>query len=56
MYTTVNPEGQLNNYANEPEMYYAEYPSYEQQQRYLLQGAIGFLLVAASILIGLAVS
>ncbi|MFB2933694.1 photosystem II assembly protein Psb34, partial [Aerosakkonemataceae cyanobacterium BLCC-F154] len=37
MYTT-NEEGILNNYAVEPPVYFAEYPSQEQQQRYLFQG------------------
>ncbi|MDB9520032.1 ssl1498 family light-harvesting-like protein [Roseofilum reptotaenium CS-1145] len=56
MYTTVNPEGQLNNYANEPQMYYADFPSQEQQQRYMLQGVISILLTTALILTGIAVS
>ena len=33
MYTTVNQEGILNNYAPETPTYYAEYPSQEQQTR-----------------------
>ncbi|MGB0560192.1 MAG: photosystem II assembly protein Psb34 [Spirulinaceae cyanobacterium] len=53
MYTTVNPDGQLNNYAVEPEMYFAEYPSLWQQRRYLQQGAAVLALVAS--LIGIAV-
>jgi hypothetical protein len=56
MYTTVNPEGQLNNYANEPQMYYAQFPSQEQQQRYMFQCAIAVLFVTALILAGIAVS
>lgn len=40
MYTTINEEGILNNYATEPEMYYADYPSPEQQRSYTFQGAI----------------
>ncbi|WP_204105541.1 MULTISPECIES: ssl1498 family light-harvesting-like protein, partial [Spirulina sp. CCY15215] len=43
MYTTTNENGVLNNYSSEPEMYYAQYPSPEQQERYALQGAIAFL-------------
>jgi hypothetical protein len=27
MYTTINENGVLNNYATEPKVYYAEYPS-----------------------------
>ena len=37
MYTTVNEEGILNNYASELPIYYAKYPSQEQQRRYALQ-------------------
>lgn len=32
--------GFLNNYAVEPQPYYAEYPAPFQQRRYLVQGAI----------------
>ncbi|NER84478.1 MAG: ssl1498 family light-harvesting-like protein, partial [Leptolyngbya sp. SIO1D8] len=38
MFTTIDETGRLNNYAVEPEMYFASYPSPEQQQRYMLQG------------------
>jgi hypothetical protein len=55
MYTTNN-EGILNNYATEPAVYQAEYPSKEQQQRYAFQGALAVLLVASTLLIALAVS
>lgn len=55
MYTT-NEEGLLNNYAVEPAIYFAEYPSQEQQQRYALQGAIAILLVVTTFLTALAVS
>lgn len=44
---TVNPDGQFNNYAVEPQIYYAEYPNSEQQKRYALQGAISALFVTA---------
>lgn len=55
MYTTNN-EGLLNNYATEPEMYYAVFPSLEQRQRYALQGAVAFLFVMLTIFTALAVS
>ncbi|WP_416669408.1 photosystem II assembly protein Psb34 [Egbenema bharatensis] len=55
MYTR-NEEGLLNNYATEPAVYFAEYPSPEQQQRYALQGAIAVLLVALTVLTAFAVS
>ncbi len=55
MYTT-NEEGILNNYAVEPPVYFAEYPSVDQQQRYLFQGAVAVLLVSSLILTAFAVS
>ncbi|MGK7927819.1 MAG: ssl1498 family light-harvesting-like protein [Spirulina sp.] len=56
MYTTSNENGVLNNYPTEPEMYYAEYPSPEQQQRYSLLGGIAFLFVGTLFLIALSIS
>ncbi len=56
MYTTVNQDGVLNNYAPELPIYYAEYPTVWQQQRYALQGAVATLLVSLLILTSLAVS
>ncbi len=53
---TVNNEGLLNNYATEPAVYFAEYPTQEQQQNYALQGAIATLLVVAATLVAFAVS
>lgn len=55
MYTT-NEEGILNNYAVEPPVYFAEFPSIEQQQRYLFQAGAAVLLVSALILTAFAVS
>ncbi|NJO40568.1 MAG: ssl1498 family light-harvesting-like protein [Cyanobacteria bacterium CRU_2_1] len=55
MYTT-NEEGILNNYAIEPPIHFAEYPSLEQQKRYVLQGTIALLLVVSTFLTALAVS
>lgn len=55
MYTT-NEEGILNNYAIEPTVYFANYPSPEQQQRYLTQGAIGLFVIALTVLTALSVS
>ena len=45
MYTTINESGQLNNYANEPEMYYAYYPSNWEQEQYVKWGALAASLV-----------
>lgn len=56
MYTTINEDGILNNYATEPAMYYSEYPSPEQQSRYTFQGAIAGLFVMALVLVALVVS
>ena len=56
MYTTSDETGLLNNYATEPNLYYAEYPSPEQQKQYAWQGAIATLFVTATVLISLAVS
>ena len=55
MYTTINQDGQLNNYATEPQLYYASYPSPEQQRQYVRQAAIAsFLVLAAVVIAGLA--
>lgn len=53
---TVDETGVMNNYAVEPKMYFAVYPSPEQQRRYMFQGALAILLVAGTILTALAVS
>lgn len=56
MYTTTDDRGILNNYAKEPVMYYAEFPSDEQQQRYAFQGAIATLLITVVLLMAFSVS
>jgi len=53
---TVDETGVMNNYAVEPQAYFAEYPSIEQQRQYIFQGAFAVLLVGATILTALAVS
>lgn len=55
MYTT-DDRGILNNYAVELPIYYAEYPSEEQQRRYALQGAVAILLVGLLMLTAFSVS
>ncbi|MDX2230359.1 MAG: ssl1498 family light-harvesting-like protein [Leptolyngbyaceae cyanobacterium bins.349] len=55
MYTT-STEGLLNNYAVEPPVYYAEFPSEWQIQRYAFQGAIAALFVGLTILTAISVS
>ncbi|MEM6502939.1 MAG: ssl1498 family light-harvesting-like protein [Cyanobacteria bacterium P01_C01_bin.89] len=59
MYTTVNESGQINNYANEPEMYYSYYPSNWEQGRYAKLGAlatafIGVVLMTAVVVTSIA--
>lgn len=56
MYTTVNQEGLLNNYAPETPIQYAEYPTVWEQRRYAWQGAIATLFVGFLVLTSLAVS
>ncbi|MBW4561970.1 MAG: ssl1498 family light-harvesting-like protein [Mojavia pulchra JT2-VF2] len=56
MYTTVNEQGILNNYATEPKIYYAAYPDQDTQRTYALQGAFATLLVTTLILVALGVS
>ena len=56
MYTTYSPEGTLNNYANEPELYYAVEPSPEKQRTYLKQGAFALLLVSSLIITSFIIS
>ncbi len=51
MYTTTTDDGLLNNYAAEPKMYYANYPSPEQQLAYVKQAAISALVVGSAILV-----
>ncbi len=52
----VDEEGILNNYATEPKMYDAEYPSPKKQRRYIFLGAAAILFVALAVWIAFAVS
>jgi hypothetical protein len=56
MYTTTNESGVLNNYATDPQISYAEYPSQAQQSRYAFQAAIATLFVSFLVLTAFAVS
>ncbi|MEA5581454.1 ssl1498 family light-harvesting-like protein [Nodularia harveyana UHCC-0300] len=56
MYTTIDETGVLNNYASEPQMYYASYPNQEQQRKYTMQAAFATLIVTTIILVALSVS
>ncbi len=51
MYTTTDERGILNNYAIEPLMSYAEYPTIEEQRQYFVQGAVATFVVAALTLV-----
>jgi hypothetical protein len=53
---TVDETGVMNNYAVEPKMYFAVFPSPEQQRQYIVQGALAVLLIAGTVLTALAVS
>ena len=52
---TVDDEGIVNNYALEPEMSEAEYPSPKQQRRYIFLGAAAIVFVAFAVWIALAI-
>lgn len=52
----VDDEGIVNNYAIEPDVSEAEYPSPKQQQRYIFLGAAAILFVALAIWIAVGVS
>jgi hypothetical protein len=56
MYTTINEDGVLNNYATEPKMYYAEYPAIWEKRKYVLQGMFATLIVTILALVALSVS
>lgn len=56
MYTTIDETGRLNNYAAEPDVYFADYPAPEQQRRYMLQGGLAVLLISTLLLTALVVS
>ncbi|MGK7935382.1 MAG: ssl1498 family light-harvesting-like protein [Xenococcaceae cyanobacterium] len=56
MYTTQLDNGITNNYAVEPELTYADYPSYYQQRRYIQQGAVAALFVTVLLFIAFGVS
>lgn len=53
---TIDNEGKLNNYATEPTVYAARCPTVDEQQHYVLQGAIAALFVVALVLTSFAVS
>lgn len=55
--TTISDEnGIINNFAKEPQMYYAEAPSSSQQRNYLVWGAIASILIISSVYTAVCVS
>ena len=52
----IDDEGIINNYATEPDLYMANYPSAEQQKRYAFLGAGATLLITIALLTTFAVS
>lgn len=56
MYTTIDESGRLNNYAKDPEMYLADYPSLDQQRIYAFQGGAAILFVTTLLLVAFSVS
>ncbi|MBD2204325.1 ssl1498 family light-harvesting-like protein [Calothrix sp. FACHB-1219] len=56
MYTTVNEDGVLNNYATEPQIYYAEYPAIWEQRKYVIQGIFASLIVTTLTLVAVSIS
>ncbi len=56
MQTAQLDNGILNNYAVEPKMTYAEYPTVWEQKRYLQLGAVAASFITALVLISFAVS
>lgn len=52
----VDDEGLINNYALEPEVYPAKYPSPKQQRRYIILGGAAVVFVALVIWIAFAAS
>ena len=56
MYRTQVDNGALNNYPVEPKVVCATYPTSHEQRRYIIQGALGALMVTTTIMISLMVS
>ncbi|NJN24163.1 MAG: ssl1498 family light-harvesting-like protein [Acaryochloridaceae cyanobacterium RL_2_7] len=56
MITTVDETGVWNNYAAEPDMYFAEYPSPEKQKAYAIQGSLAVALISALMTVALIAS
>ncbi|NCJ07155.1 ssl1498 family light-harvesting-like protein [Synechococcales cyanobacterium C] len=53
---TVDQEGLTNNYAVEPNMYFASFPTPDEARRYVIQGAAAALFIVSLIVTSVAVS
>ena len=56
MTTVTDENGIMNNFASEPQMYYAEAPTTKEKRNYVLWGAIATALIAASVSMAVVVS
>ena len=56
MTTVTDENGIMNNFASEPQMYYAEAPTTQDKRSYVLWGAIASVLVTASVFMAVVVS
>ena len=55
--TTISDEnGIINNFAKEPQMYYAEAPNKKEQRSYVVYGAIASRVIAGSVFTAIFVS
>ncbi len=55
--TTISDEnGIINNFAKEPQMYYADEPSSQEQRSYMLWGAVASVVIAGSVFTAVFVS
>ncbi|MDJ0733464.1 MAG: ssl1498 family light-harvesting-like protein [Nostocaceae cyanobacterium] len=56
MYTTTDERGIMNNFAREPQVYYAKDPSPEEQNRYKFFGVVAAVFVSVIVLVAFTVS
>jgi hypothetical protein len=56
MTTITDEQGIINNFAKEPQIYYADAPSSQEKRNYILWGAIALVVVAVSVFTAVVVS
>lgn len=56
MYSTKDENGIINNFATEPKVYYATYPSAQQQRNYVIQAVLAVGLLTLLTFIAVTVS